>query len=125
MFRSRCTLTARVCTGVSQLAVVATLTASDRARLGRRAQLLAATSVAYNLLEAVIAVTAGFVAGSIALVGFGLDSSNAGDCTRSQSALHRKTVRPPEKTPVKTAERSQIIGKIQQLVAQDLPVLPL
>lgn len=45
-----------------------------RRQLGRRAQLLAGTSVAYNLLEAVVAVTAGLVAGSIALVGFGLDS---------------------------------------------------
>jgi divalent metal cation (Fe/Co/Zn/Cd) transporter len=45
-----------------------------RRRLGRRAQLLAAASVSYNLVEAVIAITAGLVAGSIALVGFGLDS---------------------------------------------------
>ena len=47
---------------------------AERARLGRRAQLLAATSVTYNVLEAVIAITAGVVAGSVALVGFGLDS---------------------------------------------------
>jgi divalent metal cation (Fe/Co/Zn/Cd) transporter len=46
----------------------------DRARLGRRAQLLAGASVAYNVLEAVVAITAGAVAGSVALVGFGLDS---------------------------------------------------
>lgn len=45
-----------------------------RQQLGRRAQLLAAASVSYNLVEAVIAITAGLVAGSIALVGFGLDS---------------------------------------------------
>ena len=45
-----------------------------RAQLGRRAQLLAGASVTYNLLEAVIAITAGLLAGSIALVGFGLDS---------------------------------------------------
>lgn len=45
-----------------------------RRQLGRRAQLLAAASVWYNLIEAVIAITAGLVAGSIALVGFGLDS---------------------------------------------------
>jgi Co/Zn/Cd efflux system component len=50
------------------------LTATDRERLGRRAQLLAGTSVAYNVVEAVIAITAGLVAGSVALVGFGLDS---------------------------------------------------
>lgn len=48
--------------------------AADRARLGRRAQLLAAASVSYNLVEAVIAISAGIVAGSVALVGFGLDS---------------------------------------------------
>jgi divalent metal cation (Fe/Co/Zn/Cd) transporter len=52
----------------------ATLTAADRTRLGRRAQLLAGASVTYNIFEAVIAVTAGIVAGSVALVGFGLDS---------------------------------------------------
>ena len=46
----------------------------ERARLGRRAQLLAAASVSYNLLEATVAVTAGMLAGSVALVGFGLDS---------------------------------------------------
>ena len=46
----------------------------ERARLGRRAQLLAGASVAYNGIEAVIAITAGVVAGSVALVGFGLDS---------------------------------------------------
>jgi divalent metal cation (Fe/Co/Zn/Cd) transporter len=42
--------------------------------LGRRAQLLAAASVSYNVIEAVVAIAAGLAAGSIALVGFGLDS---------------------------------------------------
>ena len=51
-----------------------TLTVDDRKRLGRRAQLLAGASVAYNAVEAAIAITAGLVAGSVALVGFGLDS---------------------------------------------------
>jgi divalent metal cation (Fe/Co/Zn/Cd) transporter len=50
------------------------VTAEDRRRYGRRAQLLAGASVAYNVVEAVIAVTAGLIAGSVALVGFGLDS---------------------------------------------------
>jgi len=50
------------------------LSEGDRRRYGRRAQLLAAASVAYNVVEAVIAITAGLVAGSVALVGFGLDS---------------------------------------------------
>lgn len=48
--------------------------AEERARLGRRAQVLAGASVAYNLVEAVVAISAGIVAGSVALVGFGLDS---------------------------------------------------
>ena len=52
----------------------ASLDAADRARWGRRAQLLAAASVSYNVVEAVIAIAAGLVAGSVALVGFGLDS---------------------------------------------------
>ncbi len=45
-----------------------------RRRLGRRAQLLAGASVSYNVVEAVIAITAGVAAGSVALIGFGLDS---------------------------------------------------
>lgn len=52
----------------------AATTLESPARLGRRARLLAGASVAYNVVEAVIAVTAGLVAGSVALVGFGLDS---------------------------------------------------
>lgn len=50
------------------------VTEEDRLRYGRRAQLLAGASVTYNVIEAVIAITAGVVAGSVALVGFGLDS---------------------------------------------------
>ena len=53
----------------------AAVSAADRARLGRRAQLLAGASVSYNLVEGVIALVAGLVAGSVALVGFGLDSA--------------------------------------------------
>jgi divalent metal cation (Fe/Co/Zn/Cd) transporter len=50
-------------------------TISERRRaLGRRAQLLAAASVTYNAMEALIAVAAGAAASSVALVGFGLDS---------------------------------------------------
>lgn len=47
----------------------------ERARLGRRARLLAGASVGYNVVEAVVAISAGLVAGSVALVGFGLDST--------------------------------------------------
>lgn len=51
------------------------LSPADRARLGRRAQALAGAAVAYNVAEAVIAIAAGVAAGSVALVGFGLDST--------------------------------------------------
>ncbi|MDN5766407.1 MAG: cation transporter [Humibacillus sp.] len=52
----------------------ATPTPERRRQLGRRAQQLAGASVAYNVLEAVVAVAAGAAASSVALVGFGLDS---------------------------------------------------
>lgn len=50
------------------------LDVGTRARLGRRAQQLAGVSVAYNFVEAVVSISAGAAASSIALVGFGLDS---------------------------------------------------
>lgn len=53
----------------------ALLTLERRATLARRAQLLAGASVAYNVVEAVVAIAAGRVAGSAALIGFGLDST--------------------------------------------------
>jgi divalent metal cation (Fe/Co/Zn/Cd) transporter len=52
----------------------AVMSPQDRGHLGRRAQLLAGASITYNLIEAVVAISAGLVAGSVALVGFGLDS---------------------------------------------------
>lgn len=50
------------------------LSLPERARLGRRARLIAALSVGYNSIEALIALVAGAAAGSVALIGFGLDS---------------------------------------------------
>lgn len=50
------------------------LTPELKRSLGKRAQLLALTSVLYNAAEAIIAIVAGQQANSIALVGFGLDS---------------------------------------------------
>jgi divalent metal cation (Fe/Co/Zn/Cd) transporter len=49
-------------------------TQDARAGLVRRARLLAGASVSYNVVEAAVALTAGVGAGSVALVGFGLDS---------------------------------------------------
>ncbi|MGK5683330.1 cation transporter [Actinoplanes sp. URMC 104] len=48
--------------------------AARRAALTRRIRLLVAATIAYNVVEAVVAVGAGTAAGSTALVGFGLDS---------------------------------------------------
>jgi Co/Zn/Cd efflux system component len=45
-----------------------------RAVLSRRIRLFAAATITYNVIEAVVALWAGNVAGSSALIGFGLDS---------------------------------------------------
>jgi divalent metal cation (Fe/Co/Zn/Cd) transporter len=45
-----------------------------RAVLRRRIRWLVAATITYNVVEAVVAVTAGTIASSVALVGFGLDS---------------------------------------------------
>jgi divalent metal cation (Fe/Co/Zn/Cd) transporter len=47
---------------------------STRPRAVRRGQWLTWTTLAYNSLEGVLAVAAGLVAGSVALIGFGVDS---------------------------------------------------
>jgi divalent metal cation (Fe/Co/Zn/Cd) transporter len=51
------------------------LTAARRTMLHRRIRLIVGITIAYNVVEAVIALTAGTVASSAALVGFGLDST--------------------------------------------------
>ncbi|MFF8732010.1 cation transporter [Streptomyces sp. NPDC015171] len=45
-----------------------------RDALARRVRLLVAATITYNVIEAVVAITAGTIASSTALVGFGLDS---------------------------------------------------
>lgn len=47
---------------------------SRRTALVRRIRFLVAFTIAYNLIEAVVALTAGSIANSSALIGFGLDS---------------------------------------------------
>lgn len=48
--------------------------AESRTQLVRRGLLLEYATIAWNVLEAVVAILAGIAAGSIALIGFGLDS---------------------------------------------------
>jgi divalent metal cation (Fe/Co/Zn/Cd) transporter len=43
-------------------------------KLQQRALLLSYLTVGYNILEGAVSIFAGYLAGSIALVGFGLDS---------------------------------------------------
>jgi divalent metal cation (Fe/Co/Zn/Cd) transporter len=57
------------------LPVFSLLPPSRRTALVRRARMLAGASVAYNVAEAVVAISSGRLAGSTALVGFGLDST--------------------------------------------------
>ena len=47
---------------------------TDRSRLIRRGLWLAGLTIAWNVIEAVVAVSAGIAAGSLALVAFGFDS---------------------------------------------------
>ena len=50
------------------------LSASDRAALVTRSRRLNLATLAYNALEGVIAIGSGVAAGSVALIGFGIDS---------------------------------------------------
>ena len=52
----------------------ALLTPARRAALVRRIRFLVLATITYNVIEAVIALTAGAAASSSALIGFGLDS---------------------------------------------------
>jgi divalent metal cation (Fe/Co/Zn/Cd) transporter len=54
--------------------IAAAVTADRQAVLRRRIRLLVAATIAYNVIEAVVALTAGTIASSVALIGFGLDS---------------------------------------------------
>jgi divalent metal cation (Fe/Co/Zn/Cd) transporter len=56
------------------LMAVPHLVTARRAVLVRRVRLLVAATISYNVIEAVVAIAAGTVASSTALIGFGLDS---------------------------------------------------
>lgn len=56
------------------IAITAPEQTLDRARLIRRARRLSQLSLAWHVLEAAIAIAAGLLAGSVALIGFGADS---------------------------------------------------
>ncbi|PRY00704.1 cation transporter [Allonocardiopsis opalescens] len=56
------------------MSAAAVLPDARRAVLTRRVRLLVAATIAYNAVEAAVALTAGTLASSAALIGFGLDS---------------------------------------------------
>ncbi|GAB3758288.1 cation transporter [Microlunatus parietis] len=56
------------------MAVPTVLTEQRRSVLTGRIRLLVAATIGYNVIEAVVAITAGTIASSSALIGFGLDS---------------------------------------------------
>src|SRR3954451_6069966 len=57
------------------LMAMQTLSDARRHVLHRRIRLIVAVTIGYNVIEAILAITAGTVASSAALVGFGLDST--------------------------------------------------
>lgn len=58
----------------SGAAPLGTPRSEDRARAVRRGRVLTWTTLLYNVAESVISLVAGVLAGSVALIGFGLDS---------------------------------------------------
>lgn len=60
--------------GSSAHSSLAEATGLDRQRAVRRGRWLEYVTIGYNSLEGLIAIVAGLIAGSIALVGFGVDS---------------------------------------------------
>ena len=54
--------------------MTSTLTVARTATLRRRVRWIVAATITYNVIEAVVAIAAGTVASSAALIGFGLDS---------------------------------------------------
>lgn len=66
---------ARTCGAADSIGVMtAAISEERRATLHRRVRLIVAFTISYNVIEAMIALTAGALASSAALIGFGLDS---------------------------------------------------
>ena len=72
---------------IEQTVVPLGVDARQRREIARRGRLLQYVTIAWNSAECVVALAAGFMAGSIALVGFGFDS--AIEVTSSVAALWR------------------------------------
>ncbi|MFC0110835.1 cation transporter [Kibdelosporangium aridum] len=62
------------CCNPSSSSSSSSIAVERRTVLSRRVRLLVAATITYNVIEAVVAITAGTIASSTALIGFGLDS---------------------------------------------------
>ena len=88
----------------------------DRALFIRRGKRLEYATVAYNLAEGIIAIAAGLLAGSIALVGFGFDS--AIEVTSGATLLWRLYADVDERNRERTEQRAlRIVGASFLLLA--------
>jgi divalent metal cation (Fe/Co/Zn/Cd) transporter len=72
---------------IDQTAMPVSVDVRPRREIARRGRLLQYVTIAWNSAECLVALAAGFMAGSIALVGFGFDS--AIEVTSSLAALWR------------------------------------
>src|SRR5207253_2830292 len=74
--RPACARTRRYARRVSDEALlqISVRPAQERARLERKARVLAWSGNAWHVVELAVALAAGFAAGSVALIGFGFDS---------------------------------------------------
>src|SRR2546425_12032256 len=96
--------------------LVRTPVLTDRANIVQRGRKLQYLTIAWNSLECVIALVAGFSAGSIALVGFGFDS--AIEVTSSLAALWRlRQDRDEEAREAAERRANQVIGGCFLLLA--------
>jgi divalent metal cation (Fe/Co/Zn/Cd) transporter len=83
--------------------------ALERVALVRRGLFLNYLTIGYNVVEAVVSLAAGLVSGSVALVGFGVDS--AIEVTASAAAQWRLRVEHHE------GRRAQVEGRTRQIIS--------
>jgi len=95
---------------VSSAPVVTTLGKDvDRPRLAQRGRVLQYATIGWNSAECAVALIAGFLAGSVALVGFGFDS--AIEVTSSLAALWRLSIDHDEERRERAERRAlRLIG---------------
>ena len=89
--------------------------APGRRVLVRRAMLLEAAIISYNLIEGVLSVAAGLIAGSVVLVGFGLDS--AIEVSAALVVLWHLSRSGEEQQPVWEGRVARLVGATLLLVA--------